>query len=121
MCETKVVEFMVASEPVMLQLVVDGKAIIDTEYIGWDRITIQTVDKEGHPVPSVAVLVRDEEALHEKWYKTGPSGTVEVELPPDVPVVFVSLNEGKLTTKTLDRKERDQVIAGGRRLTIPLD
>ncbi len=111
LCQTTVREFMVKNDPLDLKLPL---AVMPTSgntvTIGHiENRDVEVEDREGKPIPSVSLLVRDATAQNERWYKTGANGVATIDMPPGVETTVVAVHHGSLIGrdfKTSDMNEK---------------
>jgi hypothetical protein len=107
-CQTAVREFIVASDPIHLKLPLKLVAIVNTVIVGdvkHRKVIVQ--DRQGRPVASAQILVRDASAQHHKWYQTGAKGTVKIDLPPGDETTVVAIYQGRLASRVVRRNVKN--------------
>jgi len=120
-CETEVREFIVANDPIRLDITVNLKPTDgDGYWEGLHPLRVSVQNSRLQPMDQTIVIVRDSEKNYEKWYKTGADGTVLVEIP-DAPMTFVVLCGGTLTSKTISIDSIKDLTSKGLSLTIGLE
>jgi len=117
---TLVREFLVHDSRLEVQLEMGALPTKDELPVARRSMTLQCVDKEGVPVPGVAVLVRDAEASREAWYKTNSGGEADVDigLLMGGPVTLVAVYQNRLTERTLSRNEVSAIAGKPQKVTL---
>ena len=114
-CQTTVREFMVASDPIHLRLPLEFLPPKGCTVIVGDvkHRQVEVQDREGKPLASVQILVRDETAQHHKWYQTGVNGRVKIDLPPGDEITVVAIYQGSLASAVVQpnaKKSRKKLV-----------
>jgi hypothetical protein len=115
LCQTAVHEFMVASDPIHLKLPLKAVEIVNTLIVGnvkHRKVIVQ--DRQGRPVASAQILVRDATAQHRRWYQTGAKGTVKIDLPPGDETTVVAIYQGRLASRVV----QSNVENSGKKLVL---
>jgi hypothetical protein len=122
-CETSVQEFLVKNDPIHLKLSLDVSpthGVGDVAEVGPSkRLSVVITDSQGKPAQNASLLVRDQEAQHERWYKANATGLVTVELP-EGSVTFVIWYADSLTSRTLTPAKIDGLKNKGASFTVRL-
>ncbi len=102
-CQTAVTEFVVKSDPIDLRLPVKVMPTVgSTVTIGpVEHRRVEVQDRNGRPIASAPILVRDATAQNEKWYKTEPDGGVVIDLPSESQATVIAVYRGNLISRTL--------------------
>jgi uncharacterized surface anchored protein len=111
LCETTVREFMIKNEPFAMKLTLamlpSSGDVVRIGHIEHREVEVQ--DSAGEPVPLVPVLVRDETAQDEKWYRTGSNGMTVIDVPTGTEMTVIAVRQEILVSKsqkTHDKNER---------------
>jgi uncharacterized surface anchored protein len=114
LCQTAVREFIVASDPIHSKLPLKVVAMVNTVIVGdVKHRQVEVQDREGRPLASAQILVRDETAQHHKWYRTGANGTVTIDLPPGDEITVVAIYQGSLASSVVQphaKKSRKKLV-----------
>jgi hypothetical protein len=112
--ETKIREFLVASESIELTLMVQPTpthGFGDIVTVGSSRLQLQVLTSDGLPASGARVLVRDKQAtLHlERWYKLDNNGKADIELVAS-PTMLVIIHNGNICTTQITATGKHAVI-----------
>lgn len=120
-CETEVRECLVREKSVELELKVavsptkGNVAVIGPTL----QMRVQVLNAAGMPAESATLLVRDADAVDERWYKTDANGEVKVTLPDGV-VTFVVVFKDSLARESVERAKLEELVTQGKKLVIQL-
>ena len=120
-CETEVRECLVREKSVELELKVavsptkGNVAVIGPTL----QMRVQVLNAAGMPAESATLLVRDADAVDERWYKTDANGEVKVTLPDGV-VTFVVVFKDSLARESVERAKLEGLVTQGKKLVIQL-
>lgn len=93
-CKTLVTERFGETVPLDFKLDID---VISTDIpgrlVGAPKTQVVIESDDHKPLQGLQLIVRDPEALNEKWYKTDAKGSVEVNLPSDPSVIVIPYKE----------------------------
>lgn len=103
LCRTTVREFLVNTDPVELKLAVEVLPTTGNTFtIGRvKRCQVEVQNRDGIPVASADILVRDANAESQKWYQTGLNGKVLIDLLPGQETTIVAVHDGDLASRVL--------------------
>ena len=105
-CRTFVQEFMVASKPIDLKLSLKVAATpgnpITVGPVEHRQVEVQ--DREGKPLASIQILVRDATSQNVRWYETDANGGARIELEPDGETTVVAIYNEELASRVLQPK-----------------
>ena len=103
LCRTTVREFLVNTDPVDLKLALEVLPTTGNAFtIGRVKhCQVEVRNRDGIPVASAEILVRDANAESQKWYQTGLDGKVLIDLLPGRETTIVAVHDGNLASRVL--------------------
>lgn len=112
-CQTALHEFLVASDPIHLQLPVKvvptGGDTFIPRPVPHRVVTVR--DTEGKPIASATIFVRDGVSEYYRWYRTSANGKVTIDVLPQGETTIVVIHDGKIDRRVLQPNKPNKPIA----------
>jgi hypothetical protein len=120
-CKTNVREFLVRKgEPLQVDIAVAFQPTKDNvTHLNAPEILVSVIHADGKPAVSVEVLIRDETADQERWYRTNEKGELAAERFLG-PLTFVVVSSDRLTSREFSSDVVRQLDDDGKPLVVQL-
>lgn len=116
-CETKVTEFLVGSDPVELGLTLDVRPTTGDVVLSDVKLQVAVVGPRDEPASKASVLARNSDATIEKWYVADKKGELLIDALSEPMTLAVSY-AGRLEVKGVTSQDIDRLVRTKSSLTI---